>query len=222
MRRLYRAGKKQGSKRKISRLTQDAETLLDLEGASDSEILEPFTAAEPRPGEAGMSGANARAESEVGTQSADVGGQNSDMGDRDSDVGARDSDVGTSEEDGASTNGANSDVPGASDGEDDQWTSAGNQMSPTDEFFMDRRMTEELELEYDEEKEELEEDGHWIERRGPTAQWLLDTPLDDRIGPSHYRRILSATCTGLEPLGKSRVVRIQIEGESFMLHQVRC
>jgi hypothetical protein len=215
VRRLYRAGKKQGSKRKISRLTQDAETLLDLEGASDNEILEPFTAAEPRPGEAGVSGANSRAESEVGTRNADMGGQDSDVGDRDSDVG-------TSEEDRASTNGADSDAPGASDGEDDQWTNAGNQMSPTDEFFMERRMTEELELEYDEEKEELEEDGHWVERRGPTAQWLLDTPPDDRIGPSHYRRILSATCTDLEPLGKSRVVRIQIEGESFMLHQVRC
>lgn len=90
--------------------------------------------------------------------------------------------------------------------------------SAADEFFADRRESEEFELEYDEEEED--EEGSWVERRGPTAQWLLETPQEDRIGPSHYRRILSATCTDLEPLGRSRVVRIHIEGESFMLHQV--
>ena len=90
--------------------------------------------------------------------------------------------------------------------------------SAADHFFADRRESEELELEYDEEEED--DEGSWVERRGPTAQWLLETPPEDRIGPSHYRRILSATCTDLEPLGRSRVVRIHFEGESFMLHQV--
>ncbi|GAQ83532.1 Pseudouridylate synthase [Klebsormidium nitens] len=239
VRRLYRSGKK-GSKRKVTRLTQETETLLDLEGNSDDFLPTP-------PSESANDGTvGLEMAADLGTSDSDMGDRHSDVGDNSLDVGDNDSDVGSStlealrgrSDDGADTDGNQSDAAGRhpdtvendsdASGRSDEFQpsdefgraeDAYGQPSPADEFFANRRESEEFELEYDEEEED--DEGSWVERRGPTAQWLLETPPEDKIGPSHYRRILNATCTDLEPLGRSRVVRIHIEGESFMLHQIR-
>lgn len=52
------------------------------------------------------------------------------------------------------------------------------------------------------------------------AYWLSSPNLADKLGPSHFRRILECSCGGLEVSNGVRFVRISITGESFMVHQV--
>lgn len=266
VRRLYRPGKK-GSKRKVTRLTQESETLLDLEGGGD----DPLSVPPSKYSDTDASASDTTADSDAGSLGVEEGAQNLEVGSSEfravsdrsglhadtSEDAEKFSDTGgpldaasnhpdaagdDSEELGRDSDayGYADDDPDAherSDGDsntDERWDDDSDAFgregegdpsdpdyppSATDKYFEERRESEELELAYDEEEED--DEGNWVERRGPTAQWLLETPPEDRIGPSHYRRILGATCTGLEPLGKSRVVRIHFEGESFMLHQVR-
>ncbi|KAK9814106.1 hypothetical protein WJX72_000771 [[Myrmecia] bisecta] len=54
-------------------------------------------------------------------------------------------------------------------------------------------------------------------------QWLYSMDLKDRVNISHYRRILTATCSNplvLSP-GAQPCVHVTIVGTSFMLHQIR-
>ncbi|KAL3682284.1 hypothetical protein R1sor_000306 [Riccia sorocarpa] len=53
------------------------------------------------------------------------------------------------------------------------------------------------------------------------AYWLSTPNRADKLGPSHFRRILECTCGGLEVSNGASFVRISITGESFMVHQIR-
>eukprot|EP00249_Psilotum_nudum_P016582 c25894_g1_i1 orf=161-1684(+) len=55
----------------------------------------------------------------------------------------------------------------------------------------------------------------------PRARWLKEPDMVDTIGTAHYRRIISFTCGGLENFNDTLFIRLSVQGESFMLHQIR-
>ena len=91
-----------------------------------------------------------------------------------------------------------------------------------DDGLVETSSSEEQELELEEEEKELPKR---IETSGKHTYWLLEKDVDDLVHVMHYRRIHEFTCSKepeiIEGFESYPFVRVQVYGESFMLHQIR-